>query len=155
MNITITVNGIEYRTEVDPTLRLIDFLRDELHLTGTKEGCGEGECGSCTVILNGKAVHACLALAFQLDKSEVVTIEGLANGERLDAIQRAFVENGAIQCGYCTPGMILTAKALLDENPNPTEEQIRTAISGNLCRCTGYNKILDAIKEAGIAKTKR
>ena len=148
MDISMTINNRVYRFDVSPELRLIDLLRDELGLTGAKEGCGEGECGACTVILDGNAVHACLTLAFQLDGSRVTTIEGLADGEELDIIQSAFIRNGAVQCGYCSPGMILSAKALLDKTPHPSEEEIRTAISGNLCRCTGYVKILDAIRDA-------
>lgn len=146
--ITLTVNGKKYTDEVSPTLRLVDLLRDKFHLTGAKEGCGEGECGACTVLMDGKAVLSCLVLAFQAEGSEIITIEGLSKNGELDPIQQAFVDNGAIQCGYCTPGMIMSAKALLMKNPTPTEEEIRTAISGNLCRCTGYTKIVDAIKEA-------
>jgi carbon-monoxide dehydrogenase small subunit len=123
-------------------------LREDLGLTGTKHGCGLGDCGACTVILDGKAVNSCLVLAIQANGSEVLTIEGLAEKGKLHPLQQAFVDKGAIQCGFCTPGMILSAKALLEEKPNPTELEIRTALSGNLCRCTGYQKIVEAIDDA-------
>lgn len=152
--ITLTVNGRKYTDEVSPTMRLVDLLRDKFYLNGSKEGCGEGECGACTVLMDGKAVLSCLVLAFQADGSEIITIEGLSRNGELDPIQQAFVDNGAIQCGYCTPGMIMSAKALLMKNAEPTEEDIRTAISGNLCRCTGYTKIVDAIKEAATVMKK-
>ena len=152
--ITLTVNGRKYTDEVSPTMRLVDLLRDRFYLNGSKEGCGEGECGACTVLMDGKAVLSCLVLAFQADGSEIITIEGLSRNGELDPIQQAFVDNGAIQCGYCTPGMIMSAKALLMKNAEPTEEDIRTAISGNLCRCTGYTKIVDAIKEAATVMKK-
>jgi carbon-monoxide dehydrogenase small subunit len=146
--IRLTVNGGEYALEVEPKRRLLDVLRNDLFLTGTKEGCGRGECGACTVILDGKAVNSCLTLAVQADGGRILTIEGLQNGEKLHPLQEAFIEHGAIQCGYCTPGMILSAKALLDEDPNPTEEGVRTAMAGNLCRCTGYVKIVEAVLSA-------
>jgi len=152
--ITLTVNGRKYTDEVSPTMRLVDLLRDKFYLNGSKEGCGEGECGACTVLMDGKAVLSCLVLAFQADGSEIITIEGLSRNGELDPIQQAFVDNGAIQCGYCTPGMIMSTKALLMKNAEPTEEDIRTAISGNLCRCTGYTKIVDAIKEAATVMKK-
>jgi aerobic carbon-monoxide dehydrogenase small subunit len=152
--ITLTVNGRKYTDEVSPTMRLVDLLRDRFYLNGSKEGCGEGECGACTVLMDGKAVLSCLVLAFQADGSEIITIEGLSRNGELDPIQQAFVDNGAIQCGYCTPGMIMSTKALLMKNAEPTEEDIRTAISGNLCRCTGYTKIVDAIKEAATVMKK-
>lgn len=142
--ISIKVNGISYSCEIDSNLRLIDFLRDELKLKGTKEGCGEGECGACTVIMNKRAVDSCLIYAATADDSEIITIEGLCSQE-LDPIQKAFIDAGAVQCGYCTPGMILSAKALLDKNPNASEDEIREGISGNLCRCTGYDKIVKAV----------
>jgi aerobic carbon-monoxide dehydrogenase small subunit len=149
--IQLTVNGESVEAAVEPNRTLVQFLRDDLGLTGTKHGCGLGDCGACTVILNGKPVNSCLVLAVQAGGGEVLTIEGLAENGALHPIQQAFVENGAIQCGFCTPGMILSAKALLDSNPKPTEPEIRTAISGNLCRCTGYQKIVQAIQEAAKA----
>lgn len=148
LKINLNINDKDYSIEIDEDMRLIDVLRDVLGLTGTKEGCGEGECGACTVIMDGKAVHSCLVMAFQADGSRIVTIEGLGNEEAPHPIQKAFLDEGAVQCGFCTPGMIMSAKALLDENPNPSRQEIREAISGNLCRCTGYNKIVDAIEKA-------
>lgn len=139
------VNDREYSLEVKPNRTLVDVLREDLALTGTKKGCGSGKCGSCTVLLNGRPVNACLIVAPQVNGKEVLTIEGLA-ADKPHPIQMAFVEKGAIQCGYCSPGMILTAKALLDRNPQPNEREIKAAISGNLCRCTGYNKIVEAIR---------
>ncbi len=148
ITITTTVNGEVYTKEVAPNMTLVEFIRDELHLNGTKEGCDEGECGACTVIMDGKTVSSCLVLAAEADGSEITTIEGLAEDGKLHPIQEAFLEAGAVQCGYCTPGMILSAKAVLDEFPMPTDEQIRTGIEGNLCRCTGYNRIVSAIRLA-------
>ncbi|MEN8076227.1 (2Fe-2S)-binding protein [Clostridioides difficile] len=145
IKVSINVNGVNYSKDIDPSLRLIDFLRDELKLKGTKEGCSEGECGACTVILNGKTINSCLMLASSADGKNVVTIEGVADKDKLHPIQEAFMEVGAVQCGYCTPGMILSAKALLDKNPNAKEEEIKVALSGNLCRCTGYKKIIQAV----------
>lgn len=145
IKVSINVNGINYCREIDPTVRLIDFLRDELKLKGTKEGCGEGECGACTVIVNGKTINSCLMLASSVNGKNVITIEGVSYKGKLHPIQEAFMEVGAVQCGYCTPGMILSAKALLDKNPNANEEKIKVALSGNLCRCTGYKKIIQAI----------
>ena len=142
------INGKSYDLVVKPNQTLLQVLREDLDLTGTKHGCGQGECGSCTVLLNGRPVNSCLILAVQVDGGEVTTIEGLADGDRLHPIQRSFVEKGAIQCGFCSPGMILSAKALLDRKKRPSEAEIRTAISGNLCRCTGYQKIVDAIQDA-------
>jgi carbon-monoxide dehydrogenase small subunit len=144
--IRITVNHEEREMAIDPNMTLVDLLRDELGLTGTKKGCGLGECGACTVLLDGKPVNSCIVLAMEAHEREVVTIEGMETEEGLHPIQRAFVEKGAIQCGFCTPGMILSAKGLLDQNPNPDEQDIRKAISGNLCRCTGYQKIVEAIQ---------
>jgi carbon-monoxide dehydrogenase small subunit len=143
--IRIKVNGEWKGLEVEGSDLLVDTLRDQLGLTGTKKGCGKGDCGACTVLLDNLPVNSCLVLAVQADEREVLTIEGLG-GEDLHPIQRAFVEHGAIQCGYCTPGMILSAKALLDGNPQPSEKEIKTGISGNLCRCTGYVQIIEAIK---------
>ncbi|KPU26744.1 (2Fe-2S)-binding protein [Caloranaerobacter sp. TR13] len=148
LKLNLNINDKDYSVEIDEDMRLIDVLRDVLGLTGTKEGCGEGECGACTVIMDGKAVNSCLVMAFQADGSCIVTIEGLGNEQDIHPIQKAFLDEGAVQCGFCTPGMILSAKALLDENPNPSRQEIREAISGNLCRCTGYNKIVDAIEKA-------
>ncbi len=146
--IQLTVNGESVEAAVEPNETLLQFLREDLGLTGTKHGCGLGDCGACTVILDGKPVNACLVLAVQARGREVLTIEGLAENGKLHPLQQAFVDKGAIQCGFCTPGMILSAKALLDEKPEPSEPEIRTAISGNLCRCTGYQKIVEAIQEA-------
>ena len=146
--ITVIVNNKEYEIAVEPNKTLTQMLRENLELLGTKEGCGTGDCGACIVILDGKPVNSCLVLAVQTNGSEIITIEGLADGEKLHPIQQAFVDYGAVQCGFCTPGMILSAKSLLEENPKPTEQEIREAISGNLCRCTGYQKIVEAIKKA-------
>jgi aerobic carbon-monoxide dehydrogenase small subunit len=146
--IRLKVNGEPLEAAVSQNQTLVQFLREDLGLTGTKHGCGLGDCGACTVILDGKAVNSCLVLAVQANGCEVLTIEGLAENGKLHPIQQAFVDKGAIQCGFCTPGMILSAKALLEEKPNPTELEIRTALSGNLCRCTGYQKIVEAIDEA-------
>ena len=148
--ITLTVNGTEHELAIEPNRTLLDVLRYDLELTGTKKGCDVGECGSCTVILNGKPVNACLVLAIQANGAEIITIEGLKPPQGLHPLQQAFVEKGAIQCGFCSPGMLLSASSLLKQNPNPTEEEIRTALSGNLCRCTGYQKIVEAIQS--IAK---
>jgi carbon-monoxide dehydrogenase small subunit len=144
--IRMTINDKEYDLAVEPNQTLVDVLRYELRLTGTKKGCGMGDCGSCTVIMEGKAVNSCLVLAVQANGAKITTIEGLESEQGLHPVQKAFMEKGAIQCGFCSPGMILSAKSLLDGNPKPTEEQIRRAISGNLCRCTGYQKIVDALK---------
>lgn len=148
LKINLNINGKDYNVEIEEDMRLIDVIRDVLGFTGTKEGCGEGECGACTVIMDGKAVCSCLVMAFQADGSHIVTIEGLGSEENLHPIQKAFLDEGAVQCGFCTPGMIMSAKALLDEKPKPSRQEIREAISGNLCRCTGYNKIVDAIEKA-------
>mgnify|MGYP001128905563 CR=1 FL=1 len=146
--IRLKVNGEEYELEVKSNDTLLDIIRDRLSLTGTKRGCDTGDCGACTVLLEGKPVNSCLVLAIEVDGKEVVTIEGLTKEGKLNLIQEAFIEEGAVQCGFCTPGMILSAKALLDENPNPTEGEVKTAIAGNLCRCTGYVKIIKAISSA-------
>lgn len=142
------VNSVETEVTVSVNDRLLDVLRNQLGLTGTKEGCGIGECGACTVILDGKAVNSCLVPAASLDGHEVVTIEGLSEGETLHPLQDAFARHGAVQCGFCTPGFIMSAKALLDENPHPRRDEIQEAIAGNLCRCTGYEQIIDAIEDA-------
>ncbi|QBE96796.1 Nicotinate dehydrogenase small FeS subunit [Blautia producta] len=142
------LNGEEKTMEVPGEKRLLDFIREDLHLTGTKEGCGEGECGACTVILNGQAIHSCLTVAGQLEGSELLTIEGLEKNGEMDAIQKAFIKKSAIQCGFCTSGMVMSAKALLLHNPTPTQEEIKRAIAGNICRCSGYREIKDAIQEA-------
>lgn len=144
--IHMTVNDKEYKLAVQPNQTLVDVLRYELRLTGTKKGCGTGDCGSCTVIMDGKPVNSCLVLAVQANGRRITTIEGLESEEGLHPVQKAFTEKGAIQCGFCSPGMILSSKSLLDKNPKPTEEEIRRALSGNLCRCTGYQKIVDAVK---------
>lgn len=146
--IHFTLNGSQVTAETEPAVRLLDLLRNTFHLTGTKEGCGQGECGACTVIMDGQAVNSCLVLAGQLEGSEVLTIEGLEKDGVLDVVQEAFVEEGAIQCGYCTPGMIMSVKALLMRVPNPTLEEIKEAIEGNICRCTGFHKILEAVHTA-------
>ncbi len=143
------VNGNPHTIEVEPQQTLLEVLRNDLGLTGTKEGCGKGECGSCTVLLDGKAVNSCLVLAVTAEGKKITTIEGLTTERGLDPLQEAFIEHGAIQCGFCSPGMILSAKALLEENPRPTEEEVRAAIAGNLCRCTGYAKIVEAILAMG------
>jgi len=146
--IELTINGKKRKVETTTSTRLLDLIRDDLHLTGTKEGCGKGECGACTVIMNDELIASCLVLAPQADGAVITTIEGVGSGDHLDPIQEAFIETGAVQCGFCTPGMILAAKKLLEENLHPDEEEIKRGISGNLCRCTGYQKIIDAIKLA-------
>ncbi|MDI3547209.1 MAG: aerobic carbon-monoxide dehydrogenase small subunit [Halanaerobiales bacterium] len=146
IKVNLTVNGKEFTLEVGPKERLLDTLRERLKLTGVKEGCGIGECGACTVILNGEAVNSCLVLTGQLDGSEVITVEGLEVEGRLDPLQQAFIDHHAVQCGFCTPGMLMSARALLDKNPHPNREEIKRAIEGNLCRCTGYQQIIEAIE---------
>lgn len=148
----LSVNGMQVRAEVHPGARLIDLLRDTLRLTGTKEGCGEGECGACTVLVDGRAVNACLFPALEAQGREVTTIEGLSGPDgKLSAIQQAFVDHGGIQCGFCTPGMIMAAAALLEKNPDPDEREIREGLVGNLCRCTGYAQIVDSVRQAAAA----
>jgi carbon-monoxide dehydrogenase small subunit len=145
--INFILNGEPVEVEIEPHLTLLQLLRDNLELTGTKEGCGMGECGACTVLLDGKAVNSCIFPALEVEGRKVTTIEGLMDIQgNLHPIQKAFIDHGAIQCGFCTPGMVLSAKALLDENPKPSEEEIRNGIAGNLCRCTGYLQIVQAIK---------
>ena len=144
----LKINGKDYVLDVEPTMTLLELIRDRLGLTGAKDACGEGVCGACTVIMDGKAVNSCLVLAREAQGSEIITIEGLGKGSELDPLQEAFIQHGAVHCGYCMPGMILTAKALLDENPHPTTEQIKEAISGNICRCNGYVEIIEAIQLA-------
>ena len=151
VNITVKVNGVEYIENVPAHITLLQFLKEQLYLTGTKEGCGMGECGACTVIIDGKAVNACLVLAAEVDGSEIRTIEGEAKEGQLTELQKAFVEYGGTQCGFCTPGMIMSGQNLLDRNPNPAREEIVEAIAGNLCRCTGYESIIEAI-EAVVSK---
>jgi len=146
MKISCIINGQRVERDIEPDMRLLDFIRETLHLTGTKEGCGEGECGACTVLMDGKAVHSCLVLAMQADGAKIVTIEGLSEGHALHPIQQAYVETGAVQCGFCTPGFIMATFALLQDTPDPSEEEILAGLEGNLCRCTGYAKIVEAVK---------
>jgi carbon-monoxide dehydrogenase small subunit len=153
--IVLRVNGVNYRVEVEPWRTLVEVLRESLGLTGTKKSCNEGECGACTVMMDGKPVASCLVLAMDAQGKEILTIEGLSEGERLHPIQEAFLKHGAIQCGFCTPGMVISAKALLDHNPRPTETEARRAISGNLCRCTGYQHIVDSIMAASKMMEKK
>ena len=148
MIVKFVLNGELVSPDVDPSRRLIDILREDFFLTGAKEGCGEGECGSCTVLMDGLPVHSCLVLAGQLEGHEVLTVEGLAQNGELDLLQNAFVENNAVHCGFCTPGMIMSAKGLLMKNPDPTEDEIREALSGNICRCSDYRQIVMAVKDA-------
>jgi carbon-monoxide dehydrogenase small subunit len=142
------VNGVIYEEEIDHRRTLLEVLRENLGLLGTHKGCDEGQCGACTVLIDGKAVNSCLVLAISVQGKKIITIEGLAQGGKLHPVQEAFVESGAIQCGFCSPGMIMVTKAFLDEHPNPTEEEAKRAISGNLCRCTGYFQIIDAVMKA-------
>jgi aerobic-type carbon monoxide dehydrogenase small subunit (CoxS/CutS family) len=153
----LTVNGEHYEVLVEPKTLLVDVLRDQLGLKGAKRGCDSGSCGACTVLLNGKPVHSCSILALQANGGEILTIEGLADGPNLHPIQEAFLDHWALQCGFCTPGQIIAAKALLDENPNPTEEEVKTAMNGHICRCTGYNMITEAILDAAkrLQETRR
>jgi carbon-monoxide dehydrogenase small subunit len=154
MKMKLRVNGNDYEIEVEPHRTLLDVLRYRLGMTGTKEGCGTGSCGSCTVLMDGKAVNSCLVFVAEAEGKEITTIEGLSWEGELHPLQQAFIDEGAVQCGFCTPGMILTAKAFLDANPKPNESQIREAIAGNLCRCTGYEKIIRAIMSIGQAPEK-
>jgi carbon-monoxide dehydrogenase small subunit len=154
VEITLKVNGIRYTVDVKPQRTLVEVLRETLGLTGTKKSCNEGECGACTVLIDGKPVASCLVLAIDAQGKEILTIEGLSQGENLHPIQEAFLRHGGIQCGFCTPGMVMSAKAFLDEHPKPTETEVRKAISGNLCRCTGYQQIVESIM-AGSQMMKR
>jgi carbon-monoxide dehydrogenase small subunit len=153
--IKLRVNGFEYDVWIKPHWTLLDVLRDELGLVGTKKGCDRGECGACTVIMNGEAILSCLVLAIQCHGNEILTIEGLAQDGKLDPLQDAFVKQGAIQCGFCTPGMIMASRALLNKNPHPSEEEIKRGLSGNLCRCTGYTKIIAAVQKASTTEGSR
>lgn len=148
ITITCTVNNTAHSLRAYPMARLLDVLREELHLTGTKEGCGEGECGACSVLLNGELVNSCLVPVAQVNDATITTIEGIASGDQLHAVQQAFLTHGGAQCGICTPGMVLAAISLLERNPQPTEAEIRTGLAGNLCRCTGYMKIFEAVVQA-------
>lgn len=146
--IRVNVNGDDYDALVDPRKTLLQFLREDLDLTGTKEGCDEGDCGACSVIFNNKVVSSCLVLAVEADNAVIETIEGVQKGEELHPVQQAFVDSGAIQCGFCTPGMVITTKAMLEEMPDLSTEEVKEYLSGNMCRCTGYVKILDAVENA-------
>ena len=146
LTIQLKVNGDLHRVEIEPAETLLHVLRERLGLTGTKEGCGEGDCGACTILVDGKSVNSCIYPAIQADGCEILTVEGVEKSEKLSAIQKAFVDYGAVQCGFCSPGMIMATCALLDENKNPTEEEIRRGLSGNICRCTGYQAMVDAVK---------
>ena len=148
IEINLTVNKKHYTLSVNPLKPLINVIREDIGLTGTKSGCGKGECGACTLLLNGKPVTSCIIPAAQANNADIVTIEGIGSEEKLHPIQESFVEEGAVQCGFCTPGMIISSYALLKKNSNPTEDEIKEAISGNLCRCTGYTKIIQAVKKA-------
>ncbi|SHD76378.1 xanthine dehydrogenase, iron-sulfur subunit [[Clostridium] ultunense Esp] len=150
VELNMIVNGKKHNIDINPSDRLLDVLRDQLGLTSVKEGCGEGECGACTVIMNGDAVNSCTVLAIQARNKEIITTEGLEKNGELDELQKSFIRNGAIQCGFCTPGMLMSCKALLMKNPYPKEEEIRRAIEGNLCRCTGYTNIVKAVKDVVI-----
>lgn len=152
MKLEFMLNGRPRTMEADGSKRLLDFIREDLHLTGTKEGCGEGECGACTVMLNGDAVHSCLTMTGQLDGGELWTIEGLEQNGELDAIQKAFIKKSAVQCGFCVSGMVMSIKALLLKNPNPTPDEVKMAIAGNICRCTGYQEVKAAAREAAGAQ---
>jgi len=146
--IQVTVNGVRETLEVPSNCTLLQMLREKLALTGTKNGCSAGECGACTVIMNGEPVNSCMLLAVEADGAEILTVEGLARDGHLDPLQTAFVEQGAVQCGFCTPGMLMSARALLDRNPDPSEQEVREALVGNLCRCTGYTRIVSAVLQA-------
>jgi len=152
MPLRFTINGINREVDIHPMRRLLDVLREDLRLTGTKEGCGEGECGACSVIVDGEVINSCLVPVCQVQGSSIITVEGLARDGRLDPLQRAFLECGGAQCGICTPGMLIAARALLDVSPQPTSDEIREAIAGNLCRCTGYTRIIEAIQQTATGQ---
>jgi len=147
ITISFTLNGKPYTVATRPDIRMLDVLRDDLNLTGTKEGCGIGECGACTVLVNGEAMHSCMVISGQMDGKDILTVEGLSETEIGKTLQRCFLEEGAVQCGYCTPGMLMSAYALLRKNPTPTRDEVRLALSGNLCRCTGYIPIINAVQK--------
>ena len=147
ITISFTLNGKPYTVATRPDIRMLDVLRDDLNLTGTKEGCSIGECGACTVLVNGEAMHSCMVISGQMDGKDILTVEGLSETEIGKTLQRCFLEEGAVQCGYCTPGMLMSAYALLRKNPNPTRDEVRLALSGNLCRCTGYIPIINAVQK--------
>ena len=149
--ITLTVNGTKEQVDLPSNFTLLRMLREKLALTGTKNGCAAGECGACTVLLNGEPVNSCMVLAVECDGANVVTVEGLAKDKRLDTVQEMMIEAGGVQCGFCTPGILISARALLDRNPKPSEDEIREALVGNLCRCTGYVRIIDAVKKAALS----
>lgn len=155
VKVNMTVNGKAYSIEVKSNARLLDVLREDLELTGTKEGCSVGECGACTVIIDGETANSCLVLAASMEGKNITTIEGVTRNGELDEIQKKFIEHNALQCGFCTPGFVMTTKALLDSNPNPTKEEIEVALSGNLCRCTGYSQIVEAVEETAKVRKPR
>lgn len=146
--VNFTINGASISASIEPNISLLTFIREHLGLKGTKEGCGAGDCGACTVLVNGETVNSCLMLAVEADGKEILTVEGLAANGEIDPIQQAFIDEGAVQCGFCTPGMLMSTKAILDNNPNPTEEEIKKGLSGNICRCTGYHQIVKAVERA-------
>jgi carbon-monoxide dehydrogenase small subunit len=152
--IELTINGVRFQTQVEANETVSRLLRDRLHLTGTKEGCGIGECGACSIIVDGKLMNACLMLAVEVNGASIRTIEGEAKGENLSELQQAFIDHHALQCGFCTPGMIMAARDLLERNPSPTDEQIIEAMAGNLCRCTGYETVIAAVRDVAAGKTK-
>jgi carbon-monoxide dehydrogenase small subunit len=154
MKISFQANGMAREVDVPPMKRVLDVLREDLRLTGTKEGCGEGECGACSIIIDGAVINSCLVPVCQVQGAQITTIEGLAHDGQLDPLQQAFLECGGAQCGICTPGMLIAARALLDVNPHPARDEIKEAIAGNLCRCTGYVRIIDAIEQAAMTEAK-
>jgi len=147
LEINFSINGEQKVVELEYDLRLVDLLRQKFGLIGTKEGCGKGECGACTVLINSLAVNSCLVMASQVEGAEIITIEGISNGEKLDVLQQAFIDQGAVQCGFCTPGLVISLKALFIQNPHPDRLEVATAISGNLCRCTGYQRVMEAAEQ--------